>query len=238
MEYLYGEMQSAEKKTLEAHVKGCAPCRATKADFTGTMKSLDTWQVQLPVKHSLADARTRFHPVVKWAAAAALLMTTAFATGHFSRPDVSALQAKISAEVESNLKAQIQATLEQRLADEIEAAAQRAALEAKAKVELEVAARLNEISMRAQADAVLAAQEQIEDLSITLATLREEDRQRMIATLKDLETQWMTQYRRIREDLETVAVYSDESYRIAQRQLVKLASYAQPQVQASTENEN
>jgi len=237
MEYLYGEMQSAEKKSLEAHVKGCAPCRATKSEFTDTMETLDTWQVKVPAKHSLADTRHRFQPVVKWAAAAALLVTTAFAAGHFSKPDVNALQARISAEVESNLKTQIQATLEQRLAEEIKVAAEGAALQTKAKVELEIAARLNEISMRAQADAVLAAEEQIEQLSITLAALREEDRQVMMSALKTLETQWLTHFRDFREDLETVAVYSDESRRLTQRQLVKLASYAQPQAETS-ENEN
>ena len=237
MEYLYGEMQSAEKKTLEAHVKGCAPCRAAKSEFTGTMETLDEWQVQLPAKHSLADARSRFQPVVKWAAAAALLVTTAFAAGRFSRPDLDALQAQISAQVESKLKTQLEAPLQLRIAEEMEVATERAAREVKSKVELEMAARLNEISMRAQADAVLAAEEQIEQLSISLAALREEDRQVMMSALKTLETQWLTHFRDFREDLETVAVYSDESRRLTQQQLVKLASYAQPQAETS-ENEN
>jgi hypothetical protein len=236
MEYLYGEMQSAEKKSLETHLKGCAPCRAAKNEFTGTMETLDTWEVKLPAKHSLADARHRFQPVVKWAAAAALLVSTAFAAGRFSRPDVAALQAQISAQVESNLKSELQAPLEQRFAEQMEVATERAALEAKAKVDLEIAARLNEISMRARADAVLAAEEQIEQLSITLSALREEDRQRMTTALKAIETQWLTENRKMREDLERVAVFSDESYRIAQRQLVQLASYNQTNLEPSNKD--
>ncbi|MGZ8898710.1 MAG: zf-HC2 domain-containing protein, partial [Limisphaerales bacterium] len=36
MEYLYGEMESAARKSLETHVKGCAPCREKQGEFCGT----------------------------------------------------------------------------------------------------------------------------------------------------------------------------------------------------------
>jgi hypothetical protein len=43
----------------------------------------------------------------------------------------------------------------------------------------------------------------------------------------------------MREDLERVALFSDESFRKAQRQLVQLASYNQPAMESldGTENE-
>jgi hypothetical protein len=58
--------------------------------------------------------------------------------------------------------------------------------------------------------------------------------------MKTFETQWLTEYRKMREDLERVALFSDESFRKAQRQLVQLASYTQPAETAidSTNPEN
>ena len=233
MEYLYGEMESLARKSLETHVKNCAPCREQQGEFTGIMDSLDAWLVKVPEKHSLA-ARNRFQPVVKWAAAAALLVSTAYATARFFRPevDMASLQAKISEQIK-----QTETPLQERMEQEIRAASEKAVAAAREKVEMEVALWIQEISLKAQAEAVLAAREQMEQLSATLATLREEDRKRVNAALKSFETQWMTEYRKMREDLERVAVFSDESYRKAQRQLVQLASFSQPQVEPN-ENEN
>jgi hypothetical protein len=238
MDYLYGEMQTAERKSVEAHVTSCAPCRAQQAEFTGTMESLDTWRVTVPQKHSLSSGASRFQPVVKWAAAAALLATTAFATGRFSKPevDVNALQARISAQVQS----EIRTPLEQRIQEEIEAAAEQAVLNARARLETEVAARIQEISMRAQSETMLAAREQMDQLAAQLATLRDEDRKRLNQAMKTFETQWLAEYRKMREDLERVALFSDESFRKAQRQLGQLASYNQPAESAidGTDSEN
>lgn len=234
MEYLYGEMEVPERKSLETHIKDCAPCRGKRGEFSGTMDSLDAWRVELPEEHSLTRARNRFQPVVKWAAAAALLVSTAYATARFARPevDVAALQAEIKTQIR-----QSETPLQERMEAEIRVASEKAVVAARETLEMEIALRIQEISLGAQAEAVLAARQQMEQLSATLATLREEDRQRVNAALKSFETQWLTEYRKMREDLERVAVFSDESYRKAQRQLVQLASYSEPQVETN-ENEN
>ena len=63
MEYLYGEMDSPQRKSLETHLKACAPCRDKKIEFGGTMDSLDAWRVEVREKHSLASGRQRFQPI-------------------------------------------------------------------------------------------------------------------------------------------------------------------------------
>ena len=217
MEYLYGEMQPPQRKSLETHVKACRVCDDQKREFTGAMQSLDGWNVELPAKHSLASGGSRVQPVLKWAAAAALLVSTAFATGRFSRPEVDL----------AALQARIEAPLRERIEQQIDAASEKAAAEVRARVEVDMAARMHEISLRAQADAELAAQQQMEQLAASLASLREEDRVRMSAVTKMLETQWVSEFRKMREDLERVALFTDQSYRDAQRQLVQLASVTQ-----------
>lgn len=235
MEYLYGEMESPARKSLETHLKDCPPCRQQQGEFTGTMDSLNSWRVELPAKHSLAATRNRFQPALKWATAAALLVTTGFAAARFSQPqvDVAALKAQISAEV----KSEVQAPLELKFNETIEVASEQAVANAREKLEMEVAARIQEIALRARSDALLAVREELEELQLSLAAVREEDRKTLNAALKNVENQWLVQLRTIREDLERVAVFSDESYRSAQRQLVQLASYTQPVIDA-TENEN
>ena len=222
MEYLYGEMDSPQRKSLETHLKACAPCRDKKIEFGGTMDSLDAWRVEVREKHSLASGRQRFQTVTKWAAAAALLVTTGFAAARFSHPpiDAAALQSKIT----ESVKAEIQAPIEERIEQEM-----------RARLETEVAARMQEVALRTQSEALLAARDQMEEVAAQLATLREEDRKRIMNALKAFETQWVTELRKTRQDLERVALYSDHSFRQTQQQLVQLASFSQPEIE--TENE-
>lgn len=226
MEYLYDEMDSPGRTALETHLKACVPCREKQVELSGAMDSLDAWRVQVPEKVSLKAGVNRFQPVVKWAAAAALLVTTGFAAARFSQPqiDLTALKTQISAEVQS----EVQKPLELKMDATIEAAAQQAVANAREQLEMEVAARIQETALRARSDALLAMREQLGELQLHLATVREEDRKALNAALKKVENQWLAQLRTIREDLERVAVFSDESYRSAQRQLVQLASYTQP----------
>jgi hypothetical protein len=222
MEYLYGEMNSPERMSLETHLKTCAPCREKKSEFGGTMESLDAWQVDVREKHSLASGRQRFQTVTKWAAAAALLVTTGFAAARYSQPavDVAGLQSKIT----ESVKAEIQAPLEKRIEQEMQA-----------RLEAEVAERMQEVALRAQSEAMLAAREQMEEVAAQLATLREEDRKRIMNALKTFETQIVAELHKTRQDLERVALYSDHSFRQTQQQLVQLASFSQPEI--DTENE-
>ncbi|HVK57947.1 MAG TPA: zf-HC2 domain-containing protein [Candidatus Kapabacteria bacterium] len=236
MDYLYGEMPSPEKKTLEAHLMNCAPCREKQQEFAGTMENLDAWRVVIPQKVSLKAGLGRFQPVVKWAAAAALLVSTGFAAARFSQPqfDVATLQAQIAQQVTT----QVQKPLEFKMREEFDAAAEQAVADVRKQIDMEVAARLREISLRAESEAILAVREQMDQLATQLASLHDEDRKKMNQSLKAFETQWLTEYRKMREDLERVALFSDQSYRAAQRQLVQLASFSQPQGVDTSESDN
>ena len=226
MDYLYGEMKTPEKKALEAHVKSCVPCLEKKQEFGGTMDRLDAWRVVLPEKVSLKAGMNRFQPVVKWAAAAALLVTTGFAAARFSQPQVDV--AAITAQVSERVVTQVQAPLEVKMKEASEVAAEMAIANAREPLDMVVASRIQEIALRAQSEAMLAMREEMDELSMHLASLREEDRKRMTQALKTFETQWLAEYRKMREDLERVALFSDESFRKAQQQLVQLASYSEP----------
>ena len=214
MEYLYDEMPSGEKKTLEAHLELCAPCREKKLDLRGTAASLGQWHVEVPARHRFS---AQWQPAVKWAAAAALLVTTAFATGRMSRPEinVAAIQAQVAKPIEEKLERQMQI-------------AQLASARAMKEFQAELSAKLREATEKAMTQSAANTRKQLEQLSVALAALREEDKKVLASTLQALETQRASEYRSLRQDLERVALFSDESFRSAQRQLVQLASYSQP----------
>ena len=214
MEFLYDEMDRAAKGAFQQHLAVCAECAQRKAEWQGTVRALDEWKVRLPERHRLAK---NWAPVVKWAAAAAVLATTAFATGRMSRPelDVAALREEIAKPIQESLERQL-ATRWQ--AEQEALRAEQTAIRAERE--------------RALAAAVAASAQQVEQLARTVAALREEDRQVVYASLKQLEAQQMAEYRKLRQSLETVAVLTDQSLKDAQRKLVQLASFTAPESSA------
>src|SRR5688572_28236250 len=190
MEYLYDEIPSPQTKELETHLKSCSPCREKRAELEGTAQSLDRWRVEVAPKHEFA---ARWQPGVKWAAAAAILVTTAFATGRMSRPevDLQALQTKLAQPIEESVERQIALRLQSEL--------------------------------QTLQEQIAASKQQLEQFARTVATVREEDQREVFALLKQLETRQSVEYRKLRENLETVALLTDQSLKDAQRKLVQLA---------------
>jgi anti-sigma factor RsiW len=113
MDWLYGGLPAGEKARLTAHLAECATCRAEVDRWRNTMRTLD--QYALPKRR--APARLP-QPVLKWAAAAALVLGVGFALGHFVSPASSraayraALKSEIRAELLADLKQQQQQALE------------------------------------------------------------------------------------------------------------------------------
>jgi hypothetical protein len=205
MEYLYEEMAAPERSALEAHLKGCPPCHEKRESFRGTQQSLNEWRVELPAKHQFAGS---WQPAWKWAAAAVLLVSTAFATGRISRPalDVEALQARISKPIE------------ERAHQEALAASQRALAEAQEKLRAQFAAKLQEATDKALAEAAANTKKQLQELTVTLAALREQDQIKWTMALEEFESERMEEYLKFRADLERVALFSQS--------VAQLASYS------------
>jgi hypothetical protein len=118
MEFLYEETDHRERRAIEQHLKTCDPCRKRHSDFQQARTSLDKWRVSIPERHRFS---TNWAPVVKWAAAAVVLVSTAFATARVSQPDPrqiearveQALHQKVAADFESKLEALIATQQEQ-----------------------------------------------------------------------------------------------------------------------------
>jgi len=217
MDFLYSELSSEQRAEVEQHLRACPICRQKQAAYLGTLKQLGSWNIDLPEKPKLAP---EWSPAVKWAAAAALLVTTAFATGRFATPslDSEKIQAQISGPLEEKITRDINLKIQQ----EAQLAAERALEMARRKLQTDLAVRLEEITEKAFANAASDSEQLVQ----AMATLRDQNKT-LYATLQELETKHRNQYQNLRQDLEKVAVYTDESLRMTQRQFVQLASFKQ-----------
>jgi anti-sigma factor RsiW len=76
MAFLYGEVPAKTKRELQAHLDTCPACAAQIKAWRSSMAALDSWK--LPRRRATTVV---FLPVVKWAAAAAVLMLLGFFLG-------------------------------------------------------------------------------------------------------------------------------------------------------------
>jgi hypothetical protein len=206
MEFLYGELPRAARKELEQHLAVCQLCAREKTEYERTMSRLGKWKLETSAP---VQTQSEWLRIGKWAAAAALLVSTGFATGRFSSPQLN--PEEIQAQVAKPIEEKISRDLREKLDREVQLAMER---------ELQgIRARIQLIAEKASADLSLNQ----EQLAAALAALRERD-SALYASLEQLEAK----NRQMRQDLEKVALFTDRSVRSAQRQLVQLASMTQP----------
>ena len=106
MEHLYGENSQtpAQRTAVETHLRSCAECRTQVTAWRQTMSALDAWR--LPV----AAARSAPRGVVtalRWAAAAAVLVTAGFLAGRSAAPDAGALRASLLDTIRQEVTTQV-----------------------------------------------------------------------------------------------------------------------------------
>ena len=195
MSYLYDELTAEEHSSLAAHLAVCPDCTTRVSDWRAARTNLDAWQ--LPARPARVSLQ---RPLVRWAAAAALMIGIGFGVGRFATP-ATANAGKIRAAIEPEIRQQLRQEFTQLLRDELDKAA----------------------------SATLAASGEqtkhwVEDYAQTLETKRSEERQAIYAALNKLLADVVS----LKKDVDTVAVYADAGLRRARQELVQLADYTQP----------
>jgi hypothetical protein len=98
--FIFGEADAGRRRQLESHLDECAECRDEIQSWQTSLGRLDSWE--LPV---VAKRRANFAPMVKWAAAAAVVLSMGFAIGRGTAAHVDA--EKVRAAVEKDLRDQV-----------------------------------------------------------------------------------------------------------------------------------
>src|SRR5437867_8263735 len=192
MSYLYDELTAEEHANLAAHLAVCPDCKAKVGDWRSALSCLDAWQV--PSKRpAIAPSRV----MVRWAAAAAILLGAGFGIGRLASATVTA--ERVRAEIGPKIRQELRQELAQTLRAELDRTAS-AALAASSE----------------QAKQLLA------DYAKAIETKYAEDRQAIYASMNKLESQHLADYLSLKKDVDTVAVLTDVGLRRTQQQLVQL----------------
>jgi len=200
MSFLYGEDSPARHAELGAHLHQCAECRRQVQTWRGSMAALDAWAEPQPRRRWIPA------PVVRWAAAAAVVLGLGIGVGRMTSPaqaEMQQLTAALRAEMDTKLasaREEFDRTLQQQRAEFAEAV---------------------------HAAAIDAAGEEAEQLFTRIARVidarREADQETYLAALKQVEERYAT----LRQDLDTVAVNADDGFNQTREQLVEIAAIAQ-----------
>jgi anti-sigma factor RsiW len=94
MGFLYGEVAPERRRELGGHLAQCGACAEQLKSWRAGMTALDEWN--LP---KLRRAPNQWQPVVKWAAAAAVVLCIGFALGRqtaASPAEVAALKSSVA----------------------------------------------------------------------------------------------------------------------------------------------
>jgi hypothetical protein len=198
MSYLYDELNPEEHASLAAHFAVCPDCKGKVGEWQAARRDLDAWRV--PAKRPrVVPAR----PLVKWAAAAAIVLATGVSIGRLTSatPDIEKVRTAIEPEIRQQLRREFAQLLREELGKNTPAT-------------------------------LAASNEQTKQLLTEFAgaveTKRTEDIQAIYAALSRLDSRRVADYVSLKKDLDTVAVLTDAGLRHAQQQLVQLADYSQP----------
>ena len=188
--FLYGELAPERKRELKAHLAGCAVCAAEMTNWRSGMAALDDWK--LPATRQ----NTRWVlPVLKWAAAAGLVLSMGFVIGRQTSP--------VNAEL-----VELKATVAQ-LAES---------------VQRERGVNLTNSVNIATAAANTETLRLLSEYSQLQAEQRTTDQQAIALTLRSFETR----LGRLRTELETVALNTENGFEQTRENLTRLASYSAP----------
>ena len=204
MAFLYGETSSRETSTLDAHLLSCAECRGKVDAWRGSMKALDQW--------TLPELRgtPRVSVMLKWAAAAAIILSVGFGLGRSFSPGYGDLK---------DLRSSLEKEFSQKFAT------------VRADLTEDLKRQQNEALQKVIAAAGESASGETQRLLKEFARASDEagrpDSEAILAALKDLDTKWSGRYVSLRKELETVAVLTEDGLEDTQQQLKHLYTFAQ-----------
>jgi hypothetical protein len=204
MSYLYDELTGEQHANLAAHLAVCPDCKASVSEWRAVRKDLDTWK--LPTKRARVVLP---RPLVKWAAAAAIMIGFGFGVGRFAA-SASIDAEKLRAAIEPSIREQLRQEFVQTLRSELDRA-----------------------SSSALAASSAEARQLLADFVKVYESNRTEDNQAVYNAMNKLDTQRLADNATLRKELETVAVLTDFGFRRTHEQLVQLADYAQPAADTS-----
>jgi hypothetical protein len=115
--YVFGEASASDARSLKTHLDDCADCREEIEIWQRSLRRLDDWKLPAP---AVARSDSPFLPALKWAAAAALVLTLGFSIGRSTAEvDIEQVRQALEPEIREHLSQEFATLLRQEL-DKVE----------------------------------------------------------------------------------------------------------------------
>lgn len=193
--YLAGDLPKAEQITAADHLKTCPECAAQITQWKAAIDHLERWR--LPRRN--ARSRSGF-PILKWAAAAIIVLGLTFVLGRISTlpaTDLDSVRAALAPELKGAVISEIETKFRQEWADRLVQQIAQSADDANARLR--------------------------NDLLRTLRLSSELDQKAVLTLIERLKSDMNANYLSLRKDLETVASLTDSQIQQARLGLIRLA---------------
>ncbi|PYJ56960.1 MAG: hypothetical protein DME24_20650 [Verrucomicrobia bacterium] len=198
MSYLYDELNADQSANLQAHLHTCPDCKSKVNEWQAARSGLDEWRV--PKRRGRVVLA---QPMVKWAAAAAIVLSIGVGIGRLTSAPLDVQQ--VRAAIEPEMRQELRREFAQLFRDQLDKSA---------------------------STTLAASTEQTRQLLAEFARAveakRTEDYQAINAALDKLQSQRLADFFSLKKDVDTMAVLTESGFRRAQQQLVQLADYTQP----------
>lgn len=211
MSLLYGETSSHQNKTLKRHLAQCGLCQSRYQQWRQTMRVLDQDQVKLHAR----QPGLAFSPSLRWAAAAAVLLTIGFLAGRLVLAQAGASDAWMAA-MEKRVRTQVKTEMEQQWDQH------QAALLAQLQAQYQA-------GLDASTSSLLQSQQALATSLAEAERGRQEQMQEMWNGMLQAQADHRRDLSALRKDLETVAVYSEGRWFQTEETMLRLAGYSTPQ---------
>jgi anti-sigma factor RsiW len=142
--YVLGEAGTKEARGLKQHLEHCTECRQEIDAWRRSLGHLNAWKLPSPGR---ARFNSFFSPLLKWAAAAAIVLTTGFAVGRLTAAKLETETVRRA--IEPELRQQLRQEFATMLREEMDRAeTQRLADLVSLKKDLDTVAVMTDASLR------------------------------------------------------------------------------------------
>ncbi len=120
MSYLYGELEEPEQKEMTGHLKACTDCQTQVKSWQATMIKMDSWQV--PSVTLSRRKRSVWYGVLRWSAAAAVLLAAGVVAGRVGASksvNPEALQQDLESSLTASMRPKIEEDVRRQLSQEM-----------------------------------------------------------------------------------------------------------------------
>ena len=209
--HLEGASSIKSAKQVEEHLEHCPECAAEIAGWQRTIKKLETYEWPTAVEPGAGSSGT----VLKWAAAAAVLMlTVGFGIGRLSQPSAARLKQAVAAEVRQQVRNELKTDLLAAVAGRDPVGVD----DFQQQLRRELISSLNAMQTSSLNPALL------QDIIKPLQQKQDENQRMLLSLLYQVRQQHEADYLSLRHDLETAASVADDDLQQNRQQLSQLAA--------------